>query len=249
MILQSINFSEFSIIPQISTAIALIAFIVAIVFYYLQYKSKNELDKIKSVKENDRANLLRDLYDKYSIPTHKISPNQQYKLLNEKLKLDYRKKSLTYKFLSFITVILGILIGLIILFESTKTNPNPTQPIPTPIDLSIDFDNIKNGDTIVENIFEIKGKINGILSPSQKFLSLLKIGNGYNLLSKIEIETMNKFTFEASIFIRGPLKICILQCDSISYEVLNAQFNSDSLILNSIPNNCKIIGSLEIIKQ
>jgi len=114
--------SVFSIIPQIGSVFGLIAFIAAVILYILRSKSRNELDIIKSAKDSQRAGLIKDLADKYSIPTNKISSDQQYDLLQRKLELDYRKRNQVFIFLGFLTIALSVIIVLLIVNENKNAN-------------------------------------------------------------------------------------------------------------------------------
>lgn len=244
MLLQVQTVSEFSIIPQIGTAIGLIAFIVAIVFYYLRTQSGNDLEKIKSAKEDERANLLRDLSDKYSVPTDKISPDHQFKLLQDKLELDYRKRNQTFKFLAFVTVIVAVLVALIIRFDGKKP-----QPIPTPTPMKVIFDNITTGDTILTATPEVKGKITGTIPTNTTFYAVLKNANQYGLTTKLDVDKDGKFDFNSSIGYVGQIKIGIISCDEVSANSIENQFKKQIYTLNSLPNGSELIGAVDIYKK
>lgn len=245
LFLQAQTISTLSIIPQIGTAIGLIAFIVAIVFYFLRTQSGNDLEKIKSTKEEDRANLLRDLSDKYSIPTNKISPDQQFLLLKDKLELDYRKRNQTFRFLAFVTVVIGILVALIIIFDDKKQDTKNKAIEP----MKAIFDNISNGDTIRNNSPSVKGKIVGTIISNKKFYAVLKITNQYNILTKIDLNNENRFDFTASIFAEKELKIGIISCDEIADNNIEKQLKNQNYILTSLPDGSELIGSVDIYKK
>ena len=244
MLLQAQTFLEFSIIPQIGTAIGLIAFIVAIVFYYLRIQSGNDLEKIKSAKEDERANLLRDLSDKYSVPTDKISPENQFKLLQDKLELDYRKRNQTFKFLTFVTLVVGVLVALIIIFGGEEPQPNPT---PTP--MKVVFENISNGDTILTSTPEVKGKIIGTIATNITFYAVLKNANQYGLTTKIDVDKDGKFDFNSSIGYAGQIKIGIISCDEVTSNTIDNQFKNQIYTLNSLPIGSELIGAVDIYKK
>lgn len=132
--------SVFSIIPQIGSVFGLIAFIAAVILYILRTRSRNELDIIKSAKDSQRAGLIKDLADKYSIPTNKISSDQQYDLLQRKLELDYRKRNQVFIFLGFLTIALSVIIVLLIVNETKNSNDKKS------IDLAQKNDSINHAD-------------------------------------------------------------------------------------------------------
>lgn len=132
--------SVFSIIPQIGSVFGLIAFIAAVILYILRTRSRNELDIIKSAKDSQRAGLIKDLADKYSIPTNKISSDQQYDLLQRKLELDYRKRNQVFIFLGFLTIALSVIIVLLIVNENKNANDKKS------IDLAQKNDSINHAD-------------------------------------------------------------------------------------------------------
>jgi hypothetical protein len=127
MALSTLTQSAFSIVPQIGSVFGLIAFIAAIILYILRSRSRNELETIKSAKDDHRAGLIKDLADKYSIPTNKISSDQQYDLLQRKLELDYRKRNQVFIFLGFLTIVLSVIIIMLIVNEN-EASPGQVTP-------------------------------------------------------------------------------------------------------------------------
>jgi hypothetical protein len=184
---------------------------------------------------------MRDLADKYNIPTNGISPDQQYALLKDKLELDYRKRNQMFKFLSFVTLLVAILIALLI-FSNNKI-------VPPPMPLKAVFENISNGDTIKVSNPDIKGKIIGTIPSNLTFYSVLKITNQYNLISKIDIDKENKFDFVSNIGATGELKIGIIACDEIVTKNINTQMSKGNFKLLSLTNGADLIGAVDVYKK
>jgi hypothetical protein len=100
-------------ITKIGTPISLIAFVVAIVFYYLQSRLKNKLDLIKSAPASERQALIDSELDSFSIDANSLTREQKYDLL--KRKLDSR----TQRFRSTLNVSMVLSLAVIVaLFQS-----------------------------------------------------------------------------------------------------------------------------------
>ena len=122
------------IIPKIGTPIALIAFVLALVFYYLRSQLKNKLDLIKSAPTTERADLIERTLGDFNIDADTLTREQKYDLL--KRKLDSRSQRFRLALNFSLVLSLSVLMAFVVLPEfvgnqhKTKTDELATMRNP-----------------------------------------------------------------------------------------------------------------------
>lgn len=106
------------IIPKIGTPIALIAFVAALVFYYLRSQLKHKLDLIKSAPATERADLIEGTLGDFSIDADELTRQQKYELLKQKL--EHRAHRFRLALNVSLVLSLSVLMAFVVLPEFVK---------------------------------------------------------------------------------------------------------------------------------
>jgi hypothetical protein len=116
-------------IQYVGSGLTLVAFLVAVAAWlyksYLNLLKKEDL--IKSVPEDQRAELVERTLVLFKIDTHKLTREQQYNLALEQI----RERARRFLVTAVVIVVIALIAAVLTVFAITKVNP-PQAPTPTP---------------------------------------------------------------------------------------------------------------------
>jgi len=114
------------IITKIGTPISLMAFVVAVIFKYLNGRANNKINLIKLAPEDKRPSLIEAALETYNLKDDNLTKTQKYDLIKTVLKDKARRFNISAAIFLIITIVIIIL--------SAFIAPKLINKVPAPID-------------------------------------------------------------------------------------------------------------------
>lgn len=107
-------------IKFITTPFTLIAFIAAVIYYLKKVKLRTDKEKLISTPEEERAELLLRLEDKYNFNVEGLARDQRYNLIKDEIENKYKTRLNSQKLAAFIAALLAVILCVSIVISDKK---------------------------------------------------------------------------------------------------------------------------------